>query len=180
MMGNAGKGQQGMEIRLLIPEDAQDLAAIRLEALEQEPEAFGASLEEEQKKSLEDWQARLAISNQQESGYFGAFAAGELIGIIGYFRLKGAKLRHKALIVSMYVRKVNRGTGIAGELMRATLAHLQSFGDIDQAQLAVVTSNQAAVRFYEKMGFQPYAHEKRALKIGDTYLDETHMYKLFS
>lgn len=179
MVGNVGKGQARMEIRLLAPNDAQALAAIRLEALEQEPEAFGASLEEEKKKTLEEWQARLDLSNQEESGYLGAFDAGEIIGMIGYYRHKGAKLRHKASIVSMYVKQSHRGTGVAGELMKAALLQLQTIGDLDQVQLAVVTSNQAAVRFYEKMGFQPFGHEKRALKIGDKYVDETHMVLLF-
>jgi len=167
-----------MQIRLLTTDDAAALRAIRLEAVEQEPFAFGASLEEERNRSLEEWQARLVASNREESGYIGAFDGGELFGLIGYFRHKGAKVRHKASIVSMYVKKAHRGTGVAGELMKAALTHLKAFGDVDQVQLAVVTSNESAVRFYEKMGFLQYGLEKRALRIEGTYVDEAHMYML--
>lgn len=83
---------------------------------------------------------------------------GELVGIIGFFR--------------------HRGTGVAAALMQEELAFLRQRGDIDQVQLSVVTTNHSAVRFYEKMGFLPYGLEKRALKSGERYLDEMHMYLL--
>ncbi|WP_400163723.1 GNAT family N-acetyltransferase [Brevibacillus sp. TJ4] len=165
-----------MEYRLLEPNDAEMLAAIRLESLKLEPEAFGSSLAEAEQVTIEEWQARLSPDNLSNSGYVGAFADGELIGIIGYFRHKGEKLRHKAALVSMYVRRSYRGSGAASGLIQTVLTHLRTLGDIQQAQLAVVTANQAAVRLYEKMGFQPYGLEKNALKAGDRYLDETLMY----
>lgn len=172
------RGNKDMEIRGLGPEDAEVFSAIRLESLEQEPEAFGASLGEERKRTLEGWKERLTFSPTHENGYYGAFSGGELAGIIGYFRHKGAKVRHKAEIVSMYVKASHRGTGMAAGLMQAALSHLRSIQEIDQVQLAVVSSNHAAARFYEKMGFQPYGFEKRALKIGERYVDETHLYLL--
>jgi RimJ/RimL family protein N-acetyltransferase len=167
-----------MTIRLLGPEDAQAFSVVRLEALQKEPDAFGAVYEDEFKRSPGEWQERLVSSN--EKGFFGAFSEEELVGTIGYFRQKGTKVRHKVLIVSMYVRKSHRGTGMAAGLMHAALNHLREMGDVDQVQLAVVTSNPAAVRFYEKMGFIPFGFEKRALKTGERYLDETHMYLPFS
>jgi len=80
----------------------------------------------------------------------------------------------------MYVSESHRGTGIAAGLMQEEISYLKKLGDVDQVQLAVVTSNPAAVRFYEKMGFLPYGFEKKALKIGDRYVDETHMYMMIN
>jgi len=75
----------------------------------------------------------------------------------------------------MYVREAHRSSGMAAGLMNAALAYLRELGDVNQVQLAVVTSSPAAVRFYEKMGFATYGLEKRALKVGDTYFDESLM-----
>lgn len=165
-----------MEFRLLEPKDAENLAAIRLESLEQEPEAFGSSLAEAKRVTLEEWQARLSPDNLGKSGYVGAFSDGELVGIIGYFRNNGEKVRHKVALVSMYVKPAYRGSGAASGLMQTVLGHLRQLGDVQQVQLVVVASNLAAIRLYEKMGFQPFGHEKNALKVGERYLDEIHMY----
>lgn len=167
-----------MDIRKLGPEDAEAFAAVRLEALKNDPDAFGSTYDDEKYRPMEEWRARLSPGNEGENGYFGAFADGEIVGTIGYFRHKGTKARHKAAIVSMYVRQDHRGTGMAAGLMQAALEYLKGLGDIDQVQLAVVSSNPAAVRFYEKMGFQVYGLEKRALKAGNRFFDETHMYLL--
>lgn len=167
-----------MNIRKLGPDDATSFAAVRLEALQTDPESFGAVYEEEKKRSLEEWKERLLDSPTHEHGFFGAFAEGKLAGIIGFFRQKGAKVRHKAAIVSLYVTKPHRKTGMAAALMQTAVSFLRSTGEIDQVQLAVVSSNPAAVRLYEKMGFLPYGHEKRALKHKDRYFDEIHMYMM--
>lgn len=162
-----------MEIRRLGPEDAEAFVAVRLEALQKDPDAFGATYEAEKKRTIPEWKERFLAP--RESGYFGAFVDGEIVGTIGYFRQNGTKARHKVAIVSMYVRKAHRGSGMASGLMNAALTYLRELGDVDQVQLAVVTSNPAAIRFYEKMGFATYGLEKRALKVGDRYFDEALM-----
>jgi len=169
-----------MEIRLLGPEDAAAFSKVRLEGLQKDPDAFGALYEEEIKRTDAEWKERLSNAHTGDSGFFGAFVEGEIVGIIGFFRHRGTKVRHKVLVVSMYVTESHRGTGIAAGLMQEEISYLKKLGDVDQVQLAVVTSNPAAVRFYEKMGFLPYGFEKKALKIGDRYVDETHMYMMIN
>ena len=44
--------------------------------------------------------------------------------------------------------------------------------EVEQLLLSVIDDNARAKRFYEKMGFEPYGLERRALKIGDRYYDE--------
>ncbi|MED4581343.1 GNAT family N-acetyltransferase [Brevibacillus choshinensis] len=168
-----------MEIRRLGPEDAEAFSVVRLEALQKDPDAFGATYEDEKKRTLEEWKERLSQTSPGESGYFGAFSDGEIVGTIGFFRHKGTKARHKVAIVSMYVRESHRGSGLAAGLMNAAIDYLRGLGDVDQVQLAVVTTNPAAVRFYEKIGFATYGFEKRALRVGDQYFDEALMYLLF-
>ena len=43
---------------------------------------------------------------------------------------------------------------------------------VEQVVLSVISENERASRFYEKMGFELYGLEKRALHIGDRYYDE--------
>ena len=38
--------------------------------------------------------------------------------------------------------------------------------------ISVITDNERARRFYDRMGFVAYGLEKRALKIGERYFDE--------
>jgi len=165
-----------MHIRKLTEHDAQAAREIRLQGLKEHPEAFGSSYEEEIGRTVEDWQARLQASPEGEHVYFGAFADHDLVGIIGFFRRRGAKLRHKGTIVSMYVRPAHRGKGVAADLVRAVIEWVKKDPGIEEIQLTVVNENQAARRLYERLGFTAYAEEKRALKIGSRYYDETHMF----
>lgn len=168
-----------MEVRFLGPEDAEDLVKIRLEGLQTDPDAFGSTYDEALQTSMEEWVQRLSQGETGDSGYFGAFVKGQLAGMIGFFRHRGLKARHKVSIISMYVRKEHRKTGVARALMETELAYLKQRGDIDTVQLSVVTTNPAAIRLYENMGFQSYGLEKRALKFEEQYFDEHHMYMHF-
>jgi hypothetical protein len=50
---------------------------------------------------------------------------------------------------------------------------------VEQVQLLVVTDNERARRLYVSEGFVIYGLERRALKLGERYLDEYLMVRFF-
>ena len=160
------------EIRLLTPEDAALYRAIRLEALARNPEAFGSTLERERELPLARFEERLAASD-----VFGAFVAGELIGVATFHREQGGKTAHKAMLWGMYVRPQARNSGTGRRLVDAVAAHAAA--RVEQLQLAVVSDNEAAVRLYTAAGFVEYGRDVKALKQGGRYYDEILMTLFF-
>ena len=160
-----------IEIRLLRPEDADSIRKLRLEALLDSPESFGSSYEEEREYSLKKFKDRL------ESGCtLGAFLHEELVGMVTVIQETRNKTKHKANIFGMYVSPAQRGQGIGKNLIIKAINQAKTMKGIEQIHLTVVTSNDAAKHLYLSLGFEIYGREKHALKIGDSYLDEEHMY----
>jgi ribosomal protein S18 acetylase RimI-like enzyme len=157
-------------VRRLQPEDVAAYRAIRLEALERHPEAFGSTLEAESAKPL-DWFAERLGRN----AVFGAFRQSDLIGVAGFFAFTGAKERHKGVLWGMYVRESERGTGAGKALVEAVIQHASEH--VELLQLSVVRDNHAARRLYAALGFTEYGIEEHALKQGADYFDEVLMVK---
>lgn len=110
-----------------------------------------------------------------QSQIFGAVIAHKLVGVVGLRMHAEVKLRHKATIWGMYVCREARQYGIGERLIEAAVAHAP--GHVEQLQLAVVTENEAARRFYAKAGFIEYGHQINALKHGGRYYDDVLMVK---
>ena len=153
------------EVRRLREADAEAYRAIRLEALERFPEAFQSTYESAAELPLEAYVQRL-----ERYALFGGFIGDELAGFVGLHRFTNQKIRHKAILWGMYVREAARGTGVAEAMVAAVLDHAR--GQVEQILISVITNNERARHFYEKMGFQAYGLEKRAFKIGEDYYDE--------
>lgn len=161
-----------MEIRLLNPNDAAQHQSLRLAALQTNPEAFGSSYEEEVNFSTATFQDRLQSANVWT---FGAFEQGQLIGTATLVKETKLKLQHKAHIFAVYVSPKKRGLGIGRSLIEEVINKARNLNNVEQLNLSVVTTNTAAVKLYKSLGFQTFGHEKRALKIAETYFDEEHM-----
>lgn len=158
------------EIRLLTCADALDYRDIRLEGLRCHPEAFASTFEDERDRPL-DWSKELIA----QSRIFGAVLAQRLVGVVGLRAHADAKVRHKATIWGMYVRREARQYGIGERLIDAAVSHAP--GEVEQLQLAVITENEAARRLYAKAGFIEYGHQINALKHGGRYYDDILMVK---
>ena len=100
---------------------------------------------------------------------------GALLGIGGLQRFSGEKLAHKALIWGMYVRPQARGTGAAGAVVEALIAHAPE--GVRQLQLTVMAHNLRARSLYERHGFSVYAIEPASVRIGDQFWDEALMWR---
>jgi RimJ/RimL family protein N-acetyltransferase len=157
-----------VHVRRLMPADARLFREIRLEALQQAPEAFGSSFEQECSQSLAQFEAVLTNAD-----VFGAFREADLLGMAGYRGQDGAKRAHKGFLWGMYVRASARGTGVAKPLVEAVLAHARE--RVELVQLTVVKENEAAQRLYRRCGFVAYGHEVHALKQDGRYYDEVLM-----
>lgn len=161
-----------MDIKLITQLDAENYRSIRLEALKNSPEAFCSSYEEEKEYSLEQFKTRI----QSESVFtFGAFENEQLIGVATLVKDAKHKSKHKATIVGVYVTPKKRGLGVAKELIQEVLKKIQTFKEIEQVNLAVVSTNESAMRLYSSLGFQVFGTEKNALKINNMYYDEDYM-----
>jgi ribosomal protein S18 acetylase RimI-like enzyme len=162
-----------MEIRFLNSDDATEWRMLRAEALEQDPEAFSSSLEEHARLSLDEVKNRLGATG--DSFVAGAFKGGRLVGMAGFHREVGPKVRHKARIWGVYVTSSTRGKGVGRNLMRAVLERAGNIEGLDQIQLSVTETQTAALKLYHSLGFHTFGREPRALKIGDRLIDEDYM-----
>ncbi len=154
-----------IEVRQLTEDDAEIYREIRLQALEHHPEAFQATYESVADLPLDAFRQRL-----RRYALFGGFIDGALCGFVGFFPLKNPKISHKGLMWGMYVKEEARGSGLAEKIVDAVVDYARD--EVEQLLLSVIDDNARAKRFYEKMGFEPYGLERRALKIGDRYYDE--------
>jgi len=161
-----------MKIRRLNPLDAEAYLAIRLKALQNNPEAFGSSYEEEKDQPAEKYILRFQSS---DSNTLGAFVDKELVGVVTLFRESLAKLQHRANIIAMYVSPEQRGLGIGKSLMVEAIQVADDWVGVEQVYLTVVTTNEPAKKLYASLGFEVFGTEKKALKVSNTYFDEEHM-----
>lgn len=139
-------------------------------ALANNPESFGATPEEFAAQLEEERQRQL--SGGDDSFVLGAFQDEKLVGLLGFFRRKGEKLRHKGVIWGVYVLPEARRKGLAGALLTETLEKCRTLEGLEAVLLTVVSSNHSASALYESMGFTTYGQERAALKIGGKPVDE--------
>jgi len=157
-------------IRHAISSDVDSFRELRLEALQNHPTAFGADYEESAARPSEHWQERLKIDKDKEALFF-AEHDGQLAGMTGIFRGSSKKNRHDSTIWGVYVRSQWRGRHISEALVRSCLDWAKEQG-LAIVKLAVVTTNQPAIRCYKRCGFSTYGKEPKALYHGSTYYDE--------
>jgi len=163
-----------MEFRQLVAEDASAYWELRLEALQSNPEAFGASYEEaiQRDNPIE----RVKDNFKVKGNYtFGAFEQHTLIGVVTLLQESALKMRHRANIFAMYISPTARGKGIGKALMEMAIEQAKENQEIEKINLSVVSSNKAAKNLYLQLGFIVFGTEEKALKVEDTYYEEQHM-----
>jgi RimJ/RimL family protein N-acetyltransferase len=156
-------------IRTATLADVDSYRALRLEALQNHPTAFGQSYETVLAQPQSYWVERL----QPDPDLCIYFAEHEetLIGMTGIIRPVGTKMRHSATIVGVYVNAAWRGQHIAESLIASCIDWARA-NEVVIVKLAVVVDNPSAIRCYERCGFTTYGTEPQVLFHGGKYYDE--------
>lgn len=157
-------------VRLLTAEDAAQYRRVRLQALAEHPEAFGSSAEDFAVQPLESVAERLANQTERFS-LFGVFVGDELVGLVGFGRDNGLKVRHRGGIYQMYVSPEQRGRGLGWQLLEYAVDYARQLPGLEEINLAVTVGNDPARRLYERFGFAFSHREPRYIKFDGRYYD---------
>lgn len=165
-------------IRLAQETDAPNYRVLRLEALKNHPEAFSSDYESNLSKPMSYWEERLRAQRTDTTvRMYIAESEGSLIGMCGIVRENSPKVKHSALIISVYVQPEWRGLRIGDGLITACVDWART-EQIRVVKLAVVTTNAPAIRCYARCGFQVYGIEPMAIFTGDVFYDELLMSRI--
>jgi RimJ/RimL family protein N-acetyltransferase len=163
-------------IRLLTPSDAVVYRALRLRSMQEYPDAFTSSYEEDLYRTTAWAEQRLTPDVQRPHDFFmGAFCDGVLSGVVGLNGRYRLKERHNATVVGMAVATASQGQGLGRKLMQALLVQAHTLPGLVQLDLTVTEGNAPAQHLYENLGFQVVGVHPRAICVDGRYHAKVHM-----
>jgi ribosomal protein S18 acetylase RimI-like enzyme len=137
---------------------------LRLEALKNDPSAFGSSFEEETGFADDVWRERIR-------NVLFALSDGKPVGMLSYVFSDRLKTRHIVNIYGVYVTPGRRGMGIGRMLVERALAEIRKNRRIIKVRLSVNASLAPAVGLYKKAGFEEVGRASKELKVGGKFYD---------
>ncbi|MGL4744846.1 MAG: GNAT family N-acetyltransferase [Dermatophilaceae bacterium] len=144
-------------VRVLSADEWEQYRTVRLAALEESPDAFVATHEQEAAEPEEFWRARMTRSTRLL-----AERDGEALGIASVGAVADDE-SGSAQLFGLWVRPAARGSGAATALVRSSA---ESAADAGKAHLVywVGTDNGRAVAFASGFGFRPTS-ERRPMRV---------------
>lgn len=102
---------------------------------------------------------------------------GSLVGELSMKALSSRRALQHIALLGMSVRADWRGRGVGAALMTEALAWAPRAG-ITRIELYVYVRNTAAIRLYERFGFEREGRRRNYIREGDDYLDDFVMARL--
>jgi ribosomal protein S18 acetylase RimI-like enzyme len=137
------------EIRRTAQADADVLRTIRLAALQADPTVFGAAYDDVVEYGPEVWAER--ATGGDDLANFLAWHDGEAVGMVAGVESDPGLGRVE--LVSMWTAPEARGLGVGQQLVEEVLQWAAQRGT-PEARLWVTTGNDAALRLYQRCGFE--------------------------
>ena len=158
-----------MEIRRIGAGEWRELRELRLRALLDAPDAFGATYEAESADPEQEWRDWAASASEGPTHFVAVAADDAWHGLAMGSRWPDDP--EPAHVYAMWVARDRRRVGVGSELLSAVLRWAREAG-ARTIELRVTESNAAAVRFYEGCGFVPTG-ERSPLRGGSNVMTET-------
>lgn len=143
-----------LNIRVLNKDDWSTYRELRLLSLQESPNAFGSSYEQELLFSSDEWIARLNLDNSDKRALpLIAELNGVAVGLA--WGLVHSPQDKTAYIYQMWVSPDVRGQGVGSLLLKKIITWSTEL-NLDYVSLAVTTINIPAIKLYKAYGFEPY------------------------
>ena len=153
-------------IKMLTEKDAHIYRLIRLKALDENPENYLTSYDEEKQRTISIIATRLS---QENTKTLGAFSDNQLVGIITLSKENRVKTHHISNIFAMYVDCDYRRLGIGKLLIKKAIEIASLDHQTEKIRLSVTHTNMAAISLYNSFGFKVYGTEHNAIKYENEY-----------
>ena len=143
-------------------QNAMFFREVRLRALQDTPTAFGSTYAKESNFTDAEWVRRAAQWNGERSCAYLAMDERTPCGILGGFLEQEDASR--AGLISMWVSPSHRRQGVGALLVNALFSWARTRG-ARVMQLMVTCNNDAAIKFYQRLGFvltgrtEPYPND---------------------
>jgi ribosomal protein S18 acetylase RimI-like enzyme len=141
----------GVRVRQAIPDEWERVRELRVRSLEDAPEAFGSTLEEERAFGRPEWVGwidgwegatnALYVAEAEDDERWVGMAVGSRTGE-----------ERRAHLYAMWVDPPWRTRGVGSLLVHEVIGWAASWG-ARSVVLGVTETNEGAVRFYERLGF---------------------------
>lgn len=145
-------------VRPLGEDEWQDYRAVRLEALRESPEAFAATVDEEEAFDEASWRERM-----KRSARLIAEQDGQAVGVVSVGTAATDDGAHAGELFGLWVKPELRGTGVATKLVTSGAVVARRRGE-SHLYYWVGTDNGPAVAFASGMGFRP-TDERRPMGV---------------
>lgn len=157
-----------LKIRRIEAADWREYRHLRLQALQDSPDAFSTQFVDVKDHSDNYWQARLANLLPETDLPLFAEMDGAPVGL-AWGKIETATSQ-QANLFHMWVAPQQRGLGIGKRLIDAVVAWAQA-NNATELHLSVTCGNGAAQRLYEKAGFRPLGRPQ-ALRPNSALLEQ--------
>lgn len=154
-------------IQPITSQNASLFKTVRLHALRDAPYAFGATYAKESQFDHAEWLRRLDRMNGDKGVGFLAMDGDAGCGIVGAFL--DANDATRAQLVSMWTAPAYRQRGVGRLLVNEVLDWARR-RNARMLLLMVTSNNEAAIQFYERMGFartgriEPYPNDTEVME----------------
>ncbi len=161
-------------VRQLAAEDVHAFRHLRLQAIQTTPSFVWPTYAEESGRSVDELLAKIQPTPNQV--VFGLFKGTELLGLAGLRREPLEQVRHKGYVWGVVVESSQRGKGYARRLMDEIASFAKNSWGATQLNLSVNAENASAKKLYASLGYIRFGIEPNALRVGQQYYDEEHLY----
>lgn len=166
-------------VRALDPElDFEAFRAMRLQAVEQHPEAFSSPLAVEQGRGVEEWKTRWLGQGTHNRRALGGYVDGVLSGILTIFPYPKDETGTSAYIASLYIVPAARGTGLVDKMYDAFKAFAATVPEWTCVRLGHYVSNPRSVAVSVRNGFTLYESTTEVNSNGVESVLERYVYNI--